>query len=224
MKSVVVGLGEFGYAAAVALARSGAEVIAIDREMHFVESIKDDVSLAVCCDASNRAALEAHDVGEADVFLAAIGRNFEAQVLAVVHAARLGVPRIVARAVTTTHAEILREVGATEVLNPEEAAARRVVQGLLAPDVTEYFELADGFSLAEAEAPPGAVGRSLLDLELRKRYRLNVVGIKRPDPKMESGYRFDPIPDPKKPLLKGEILALVGSDLDIAHFVTALKK
>lgn len=222
MKCFVVGLGEFGYAAALALAKNGAEVIAIDREMSLVESIKDEVSLAVCLDASKREALEAHDVGEADVFLAAIGRNFEAQVLAVVHASRLGVPRIVGRAVTPTHAEILREVGATEVLNPEEAAAKRVVQGLMAPNVSEYFELADGFSLAEVEVPAGAIGRSLIELDMRSRFRLNVVGIQRRDPKAERGFRFDPLPDPNSQLLEGEVLALVGSDLDIAHFTTEM--
>lgn len=223
MKSVVVGLGEFGFAAALALAKGGAEVIAIDREMSLVEAIKDDVTLAVCLDASNRAALAAHDVAEADVFLAAIGGNFEAQILAVVHAAKLGVPRIVARAVTTTHAEILREVGATEVLNPEEAAARRVVHGLMIPNVAEYFELADGFSLAEIPVPKGAAGHSLIELQMRTKFRLNVVGIKRPSPKTEAGFLFDPIPHPEATLRKGEMLSVVGSDLDIAHFLSEME-
>jgi len=219
MKSVVVGLGEFGFAAAVALAENGAEVIAIDREMSLVEAIKDKVTLAVCLDASKRAALKANDVADADVLIAAIGRNFEAQVLAVVHSAKLGVARIVARAVTPTHAQILREVGAHEVLNPEEAAARRLVQSLLIPNVTEYFELSDGFSLAEVNVPPGAVGRSLVDLQMRSKFRLNIVGIKRPGKNNDGALVFDPIPLPKDTLREGEILALVGSDLDIAHFM-----
>jgi trk system potassium uptake protein TrkA len=222
MKSVVIGLGEFGYAAAVSLAKNGADVIAIDREMSFVEAIKNDVTLAVCLDSSKRAALEAHDVKSADVLIAAIGRNFEAQVLTVVHASNLGVPHIVARAVTPTHAEILREVGAHDVLNPEEAAARRLVQSLLIPNVADYFELSDGFSLAEVPVPPGAIGKTLTQLAMRTKFRLNVVGIQRPNEKVEGAKDFDPLPDPEGQLHEGEILALVGSDLDIAHFLTEL--
>lgn len=222
MKSVVIGLGEFGNAAALSLAKNGVEVIAIDREMSFVESIKEDVDLAVCLDASKRAALEAHDVGSADVLIAAIGRNFEAQVLTVVHASNLGIPRIVARAVTPTHAEILREVGAHDVLNPEEAAARRLVQSLLIPNASAYFELSDAFSLTEIPVPPGAIGKTLAQLQMRTKYRLNVVGIQRADEKGEGLRDFDPLPDPEGQLREGEILALVGSDLDIAHFQSDL--
>ncbi len=222
MKSVVVGLGEFGLAAAITLAKNGAEVIAIDQEMSFVEAIKDDVTLAVCLDASNRAALEAQDVDQADVLIAAIGRNFEAQVLTVVHAAKLGVPHIIARAATPTHMEILREVGAHEVLNPEEVAARRVVQSLLIPNVAEYFELSEGFSLAEVPVPPGAIGRSLIELELRTKFRLNVVGVRRPEGEVAGNFSFDPVPNPQDVLHEGEQLALVGSDLDIAHFLVEM--
>ncbi|MCA8979231.1 MAG: TrkA family potassium uptake protein [Planctomycetes bacterium] len=220
MNCVVVGLGEFGYAAALSLAEHDVEVIAIDREMSLVESIKNEVSLAVCLDASKKAALAAHGIADADVFIAAIGHNFEAQVLTVVHAAKLGVPRIVARAVTPTHAEILKEVGAHEVLRPEEAAARRLVQGLLIPSVADYFALAEGFSLAEIPMPASLVGKDLQKVDLRSRYRLNVVGIKRPKEKGAGGLEFDPVPDPGRELRSGETLVLVGSDLDIGRLLT----
>lgn len=222
MKSVVVGLGEFGYAAALALAESGAEVIAIDSEMSIVESIKDHVALAVCLDASNRAALEAHDVASADVLIAAIGHNFEAQVLAVVHASKLGVAHIVARAVTPTHAAILREVGAHEALNPEETAARRLVQKLMIPNVAEYFELSDGFSLVEVAVPPVAVSKTLVELEMRTRFRLNVVGIRQLESEDSGPGSFNPVPRPEDRLSEGELLVLVGSDLDIAHFMAEM--
>lgn len=222
MNVVVVGLGEFGHAAAVGLAARGVEVIAIDREMSLVEEVKDLVSLAVCLDATNKSALAAHEVSEADALIAAIGRDFEAQVLTVVHASKLGIPRIYARAGTPTHAEILQEVGAHEVLRPEQSAAQRLVQSLLIPNVAEYFELSEGFSLAELPVPPGAHGRTLADLELRNRFRLNVVGVKRPREGGEGAFDFDVVPDPSRELHEREVLVVAGSDLDIARLVDQL--
>lgn len=219
MNCVVVGLGEFGYAAALALVEHDVEVTAIDREMSLIEMIKNDVSLAVCMDATNRPALAAHGVEEADVLIAAIGNDFEAQVLTVVHASNLGVPRIVARALTPTHAEILKEVGAHEVLRLEESAARRLVQSLMIPTVADYFALSEGFSLAEIPMPAWLVGHDLQSADLRSRFRLNVVGIKRPSEKLLGEYGFDPVPEPARELKAGEVLVIVGSDLDIARLL-----
>ena len=108
MKSVVIGLGDFGYAAARLLAQNGVEVIAIDVNMELVKSIRDDVTLAVCLDATKKDALAAQGVGNADVLIAAVGGNFEAQVLAVVHAKRLGVEYVIARAVTRSARSVPR--------------------------------------------------------------------------------------------------------------------
>ena len=226
MKTVVIGLGVFGYAAAIALAKNGVEVIAIDHDMSLVESIKDDVSLAVCLDASNLAALKAHDIAGADVLIAAVGLNFEVQVLTVVHAKKLGVKRIVARALTATHAEILSEVGAHEVLHPEDDSARRLAQRLLLPNIADYFEVAEGFSVVEVTAPAGVVGHSLKELSLRPRFRINVVAIKHAEPAVGSSagsFRFDPAPHPEEAIKEGDRLILVGSNLDIGYALDVLR-
>jgi trk system potassium uptake protein TrkA len=224
MKSVVIGLGQFGYASAISLARNGAEVVAIDSDMKIVQAIKEDVALAVATDASLKANLVALDIRDADVLVAAIGRNFESQLLTVVYAKQLGIPKIVARAGTQTHAEILREVGANVVLNPEEDSARRLVQSLLLPDIESYFELADGFSVVELPVPPALIGKTLRALDLRNRYRINVVALKHMAPE-EAGRPaqvvIDPVPDPENVLTTGDVLAVVGSDLDISRFVVS---
>lgn len=225
MKSVVIGLGEFGQAAALALARAGVEVIAVDRDMSLVTKVKDDVSLAVCLDVMQDGALESNGIADSEVLIAAIGHDFEAAVLAVVHAKRLGIPRVVARALTPNHARVLRAVGADEVLDPEEETARRLVQRLLIPDIQGYFELAEGFSVVEVEAPPGVVGKTLEDLKLRRRYRINLVAIKHRiegEPGTAPTIRFDPIPLPSTVIRATDVLALVGSDLDIANFMSEL--
>lgn len=222
MKYAVVGLGEFGRSAALGLARKGIEVIAVDSNMERLDRVKDEVALAVCLDASHEHALNMHGIGEVDVLIAAISGNFEAQVLLVVHAKQKGVPKIIARATTPDHLRVLKAVGADEVFNPEEEAARWMVQRLLITNISNYFELAEGFSVVEVVAPSSIVGKSLEALNLRKKFRLNLVAIKqlKPSPKGEPQLAaFNPVPRPDQVIQSGDVLALVGSVLDLANFV-----
>lgn len=222
MKCAVIGLGDFGRAAVIGLARAGAEVIAIDRNMDRLNLVKDEVALAVRMDATHRDALEAHDVGRVDVLVAAIGQNFEAQVLVVVHARTMGIKRIVARAITEDHRRVLEAVGANEIFHPEEEAARNMVQRLTISNIRNYFELADGFSLVEVEAPAGTVGHTLRSLDLRQRFRVNLVAIKRmaTDPTgLPYIKEFKAVPMPEDLIQSGDVLALAGSVLDLARFV-----
>jgi trk system potassium uptake protein len=222
MKCAVIGLGEFGRAAAQGLAQQGVEVIAADINMERVDAIKDDVTLAVRLDASSEHALQAHGLSEVDVLIAAIGANFEAQVLVVVHAKQCGIRKIVARATTPDHHRVLKAVGADEVFNPEEEAARWMVQRLLITNISSYFELAEGFSIVEVAAPSGTIGKSLEELNLRRRFRINLVAIKRME-KTDSGEsvlkRFNPVPMPDEIIQGDDVLALVGSVIDLANFM-----
>ena len=221
MKYAVIGLGEFGSSAAVGLFRKGAEVIAVDTNMDRVNSIKDEVSLAVRLDATHEDALKSHGIGEVDVLIAAIGNNFEAQVLVVVHAKEHGISRIIARATTPDHIRVLQAVGAHEVFNPEETAARWMVQRLLIQNISNYFELAEGFSVVEVKAPPNVVGKTIEDLNLRRRFRINLVAIKRitTDSSGRAVEQFNPVPLPTEVVRNGDVLALVGSVLDLANFM-----
>lgn len=215
----MVGLGGFGKPAALALARAGFEVIAIDVAMRPVDDVKDDVALAVRLDATDEAALAEQGVGEADLVIATIGANFEAQLLTVVYAKQLGVDRVLARAGSELHARILSLVGADEILFPEEEAANRLAQRLLIPNIHSYFELAEGFSVVEIEAPKRTVGKSIGDLDLLRRYRLNLIGIRRAPTTPDVRGRFDPVPSPDHEIAAGDLLTVVASDLDIARFI-----
>ena len=222
MKCAVIGLGEFGLAAAVGLAKDGVEVIAVDADMDRINAIKDQVALALRMDASQEHALQSHGIGEVDVLIAAIGQDFEAQVLVVVHAKRMGIKKIVARATSIDHHRVLKAVGADEVFNPEEEAARWMVQRLLITNISSYFELAEGFSVVEVTAPPGVVGKTLEELNLRRRFRINLVALKRMG--MVGGEKvvkkIDPVPQPDDVIHEGDVLALVGSVLDLANFMS----
>lgn len=222
MKCAVIGLGEFGRSAAINLAKSGMDVIAVDAKMEKVEAIKNQVSLAICMDGSHEFALQTHGLADVEVLIAAIGNNFEAQVLVVLRAKELGIKKIVARATTPDHKRVLKAVGADEVLNPEEEAAHWTVKRILVRDISNYFELADGFSVAEVKAPDGVVGMQLRQLNLRSRFRLNLIAHKRMKTTAEGEVvlaHFDPVPDPETVIREGDVLALVGSVLDLGHFM-----
>jgi trk/ktr system potassium uptake protein len=221
MKYAVIGLGEFGSSAAVGLFRKGAEVIAVDTDMDRVNSVKDEVSLAIRLDATHEDALKSHGLGEVDVLIAAIGNNFEAQVLVVIHAKQHGIKKIIARATTADHIRVLQAVGADEVFNPEETAARWMVQRLLIRNISNYFELAEGFSVVEINALPSIVGKTIEQLNLRRRFRINLVAVKKQirDSTGHAIEQFNPVPSPTEIVREGDVLALFGSVLDLANFM-----
>jgi K+ transport systems, NAD-binding component len=221
MKYAVIGLGEFGSSAAVGLFRKGAEVIAVDTDMDRVNSVKDEVSLAIRLNATHEDALKSHGLGEVDVLIAAIGNNFEAQVLVVIHAKQHGIKKIIARATTADHVRVLQAVGADEVFNPEETAARWMVQRLLIRNISNYFELAEGFSVVEINAPASILGKTIEELNLRRRFRINLVAIKKQirDSTGHAIEQFNPVPPPTEIVREGDVLALAGSVLDLADFM-----
>jgi trk system potassium uptake protein TrkA len=119
MKIAVVGLGLFGQAVAVKLARSGAEVLVVDSNLELIEDIRDEVALAVCMDATDEREFKAQGLHRVDVLVACIGNNFEANQLVVMMAKQLGVKRVIARGPSQRHEKILRMLGADDVLLPE---------------------------------------------------------------------------------------------------------
>ncbi|MBL8863338.1 MAG: TrkA family potassium uptake protein [Planctomycetes bacterium] len=131
MKVAVVGLGLFGRALAVDLARAGAEVVAVDTDQELIDGVRDDVALAVCLDATDERELRAQGIDKVDVLVASIGNDFEANQLLVVLARELGIPKVVARAPSANHARILKLLGAHEVVLPEIEVAERTARALL---------------------------------------------------------------------------------------------
>jgi trk system potassium uptake protein TrkA len=218
----VIGLGRFGMALARNLARLGVQVIAADRNMQLVNEIKDDVDLAVRLDSTDRNALDAQDIDKVDVCVVSIGENFEASLLTTVILRKLGVPRIICRAQTTFHAEIFRQIGADEVIQPETSAGEQMARRLANPRLTDVIDVAEGYSIVEIEAPKSWWGIGLKDLELRTKFHVNLVAIKRPtvDSAQEGGDsesatltppEIISVPRPDDLIQEGDLLMLIGS-------------
>ena len=121
--------------------------------------------------------------------------------------------RVLARAPSEVHARILRMIGAEEVILPEESAADDLARRLVQPSLKSFFELIEGFSVAEIEAPANFHGKKLVELDLKNRFRINLVAITRP--LAEGKDRINAVPLGTDVIQKGDILAVAGRDEDI---------
>ncbi|UCE98554.1 MAG: TrkA family potassium uptake protein [Planctomycetota bacterium] len=219
----VIGLGRFGKKLAIALAMSGAEVIAIDKDRNEVELIRDQVSHAVRLDSTDEEALKAQGVDKVDVAIIGIGQGtgqgFESAILTVVNLKQMGVKEIFARAEDLIAGEVFSKVGATDVIYPEIESAQRWAYKLIAPQIGEKIDFAPGYSLARIKAPASFDGKTVMDLQLRQKYNVNLVAIKRDEHskarKSEKASIIN-VPMPNTVIYKDDILMVAGSDADLA--------
>ena len=146
----VIGLGRFGQKLAIALSMSGAEVVAIDRDRAIIEQISDQVSHAVKLDGTDEDALKAQGIDKVDVAIIGMGqggRAFESAILTTVNLRQMGVKQIYARAETLTAGQVFSAIGATDVIYPEIESAQRWAYKLIAPQIGEKIDFAEGYSL-----------------------------------------------------------------------------
>jgi len=217
----VIGLGRFGQKLAIALSMSGAEVVAIDRDRTIIEQIRDQVSHAVRLDSTDEEALLSQGVDKVDVAIVGMGqggRAFESAILTVVNLRRMGVEQIYARAQGLTAGQVFSAVGATEVIYPEIESAQRWAYKLIAPHITEKIDFAPGYSMASIIAPASFDGKTVMDLQLRQKYNVNLVAIKRgPDSKDKKtkAEAIINVPMPNTVIYAGDTLMVAGSDADL---------
>ncbi|NQU76027.1 MAG: TrkA family potassium uptake protein [Planctomycetes bacterium] len=239
----IIGLGRFGYRLAELLSDAGAEVIAVDRREKVVEDIRDKVAMAICMDGTDEAALLAQGLDKVDVAVVGIGSDFEANILTTVILKQMGVPRVVSRAATGTRGEILRRIGADALANPEEESALRWCHLLLGPRMMEQIPLAEGQSLVQVPTPAQWIGKSIAQLDVRRKYNVNVVAIRhgptaagtgagkpdeagagepdKADPDKQAGSHKPgssilELPLPQTKLVAGDVLILIGGDEHIS--------
>lgn len=215
----VIGLGRFGMALARQLTQSGAEVVACDSDIQLVNEIRDEVAVAVRMDSTDRSALIAQEIDQVDTVVIAIGENFEASLLTTVLLKKLGVKRIICRGQTEFHAEIFRQIGADQVIQPESQAGERLGHALANPQLEDLVSLGDNYTLIELRAPQAMQGKSLMALKLRQQYHVNLVTIRRPlpvegeePPKMQ----VIGVPRPEEIIQADDILVFVGTDEALA--------
>lgn len=205
----VIGLGSFGAAVARTLARHGTQVLCVDRDMEKVRVIKDEVTYAVQAEATDEHALRSVGMAEADTVVISLGQDLATSLLAAMIVQELGVRQIVAKAVNPLHARLLSKLGVQRVVFPEQDMGRRVADLLLAPRVVDHLELAEGFAIDEIITPDHFVGRSIRELEVRTRYGVTIVAIRRAHRQPgEPEFLVNPTVDEK--IRRDDILVVIG--------------
>ena len=206
---VVFGLGKFGQAVADKLVESGADVMVVDNDEDVIESYSAKATSAIIADLTDPAAIKALGISNIDCAVVAMGMSLEASIMCTMVAKECGVKWVVAKAGNERMGSVLSQIGADEVIYPEEESGIRTARSLLVSNFLEYFEVSDEICLIEMLPKEKWVGKSLKELDLRKKYGINVIGIK-------DGVINEYV-DPDRPLKAQEALLLLIHKKNLAR-------
>lgn len=200
---IVIGLGQFGTSVAKTLMQNGCEVLALDMNEEKTRALADTVTCAVTGNVMDAEVMQGLGIRNFDAAVVAIGENMEASIMATMIVKELGIPHILAKAQSDLHAKILRKVGADRVVLPENEMGIRYANNLVHGNFFDAVELSPDISIMDINVRREWEGKSLKQLNIRAKYRINVIGIKSED-------EFDVNPDPDKPLTAGSQLVSIG--------------
>ncbi len=216
-------MGRFGQHLAKALTAAGEEVIGIDRDAEVVVRMRDEVAMAVRLDGTDKEALESQSIREVDAAIVGIGEDFESAALTVAALKELGVRHIVCRAMTEIQERILLKVGADAVASAERESALRWAHRLTLPRLDQYVELGEGYSMIYVKAPRSFHQKTLLELNLRKKYEVNLVAIRRTvevhteEDEKKKTRQIITVPRPDTTILPDDVLIVVGSNESLSN-------
>jgi len=200
----VIGLGRFGTSVATTLHKMGYEVLAIDNDGERVQEFSNEVTHVVQADTTDEDTLKALGIRNFDVVIVAIGADVQGNILTTLQLKELGVPYIVAKASNKLHGKMLEKLGADRVVYPERDMGQRVAHNLVSSTVMDYIELSPNLNIMEISVPQAIVGKTLAETNLREKYEINVVAIKRGDDIIVP-------PLPSEQIIAHDILVVVGS-------------
>ncbi|MNI14512.1 Ktr system potassium uptake protein A [compost metagenome] len=210
----VIGMGRFGYSVANSLSTMGFDVLAIDSDEQRTQAVSHIVTHAVSADSTEEEALRALGIRNFDVVVVAIGEDIQASILTTLILKDLGGPVIVVKAQNELHGKVLQKIGADKVIYPERDMGQRVAHHLASPNILDYIELSDDYSILEIRANSAMIGQNLKELNIRARFGCNVMAIK-------NGTKMNISPDALYRLIEGDILVIVGEKSDLTKLELA---
>jgi len=216
LRFAVIGIGRFGTAIATKLAIKGAEVIAIDSNQDRINSIQDKVTYSVALDSTDINALKSQNITEMDAVVISIGEDFQSLLLTTFALQELGVKRIMVRAQGDAQEKILARMGIKEILSTEEEVSNNVTKQLMNPSVLLYVPLPDEYEIIEIKAPKGVINRTLLDIGLRTKYRINLITLLR---KRGKDHHIVGVPKGDTKIEEDDLILVFGSSKNIDRFI-----
>lgn len=175
----VLGLGRYGTAVAKEFVKNGADVIAVDKNEQIVQDSSVYLPICKCADITDPEVISELGISNADVVIVAMASSLEGSILAITLCKEAGVKTVIAKCANETHRKILKRVGADTVVFPENESGTRLAKNLLTSGFTDILTLSDDLSLVELAARDEWVGKSLKELNLRKKYTVNVVAFRK---------------------------------------------
>ncbi len=207
----VIGLGRFGGSICRTLTAEGMEVLAIDKNEERVNEFAMIASHAAVGDSTDEKVLKSLGIRNFDHVIVAIGDDIQSSILTTLILKELGVACITAKAQNDYHEKVLTKIGADHVVHPERDMGKRIAHNMTSSNVVDYLELSDEHSIVEIVANGKLSGHSIIDLDIRKKYGLNIVAIKRGEDIIVS-------PQATEVIRENDVLIVIGNDYDIDRF------
>ncbi len=213
---VILGAGRFGVQLAGRLSELGCDVVVCDRDPELIQDLAEQGFRAARLDADDAGDLKAVGVSDADAVVVAIGEDMQSSVLATITLKGMGIARVLARATTDKHAEILRRLGADRVIAPDREAAHRLAEELHAETAEQRLPFHGDYQLARIRLNAKLAGKNVAEAELEERYHVTPVLIVRKHPTREQFDEF--LPGRKETLMPGDLLFIVGHKDEVNTF------
>lgn len=207
----VIGLGRFGGSIVKELIELGADVMAIDITSAKVDEFALIATQAVTADTTDESVLHSLGIRNFEHVIVAIGENIQASILTTLMLKEIGVPKITVKAQNDYHERVLLKIGADQVVHPERDMGIRIANNMVTNNILDYLDLSDEHSIAEIIANEKLVGKSIIDTDIRARFGVNIVAIKR-------GNEIIISPQANEKIKLGDVLIVIGSDADIHKF------
>lgn len=207
----VLGLGRFGMPLATKLAQSGADVIGVDMDEERVRAFREYSEYAFVAKKLTKEVLEDIGIQDCDVAVICIGSRVETSILVTLNILNLGVPSVISKASSAEQGEVLRRLGAY-VVYPERDMALRTAKKILRENLVDYLSIGKDIEIIEIEISNKMVNKTILELDLRKKYKLNVIAI-RHDEESDIEVRPDCI------LHEGDTIAVIGREENVTRFI-----
>ena len=202
---IVLGIGRFGEATATKLYEKGIYVTAVDNNYKKIEKIANNVSSAIQADITEEVAMKSLGISNYDIAIIATGTDLEASIQATLICKDSGVKEVIAKAISKSHARILTKIGADKIVFPELDTGERLAKMISGKNILDLNQFSSDYSLCEVKAKKEWIGKTLIELDFRNKYKVNVIAFKRYQ-KMILDF------DPELPIEKDDSLIVIGSN------------
>lgn len=175
MKIIIFGLGNFGMSLALNLTQSGNEVIGVDKQIDKVNLVKDKIAHSICLDSTNELAYQALPIKQTDLAVVAIGENEGAAIITTAIVKKLSKAKVISRSLSPIHDTVLQAMGIDFIVHPEQEAAEKLTYKINLKNVVDNYKVDDNYSITEIKVPESFIGQTLGELDIRTRFKLNVI-------------------------------------------------